>query len=84
MATCPRCGRYFDVQHQCVGLWRLRLGVLRATLVGGCVGALAGWTAMTVIFGAASWAAVGITAVVGMVTARAALGGEPPSAGRPH
>ena len=79
MATCPRCGRYFDVQHQCAGLWRLRLGVLRATLVGGIAGALAGWMVLTVIFGTASWAAIGLSAIVGMVTARAALGGEPPT-----
>ena len=72
------------MQHRCAGLWRLRLGVLRATLVGGLAGALVGWMVLTVIFGAASWAAVGLTAVVGMVTARAALGGEPPSIGRPH
>ena len=53
--------------------------MLRATLVGGIAGALAGWMVLTVIFGAASWAAVGLTAVVGMVTARAARGGEPPT-----
>lgn len=58
--------------------------MLRATLAGGMAGALAGWVVMTAIFGAASWAAVGITAVVGMVTARAALRGEPPAEHRSH
>ena len=79
MATCPRCGRYFDVQHQCTGLWRLRLGVLRATLTGAAAGAAAGWLLMTAVFGNASWVAVGVTALVGAVTARAALRGSPPA-----
>ena len=77
MATCPRCGRYLDVHHRCVGLWRLRLGVLRVTLVGAAAGAGVGWALMTLVFGNASWLSIAVTALVGAVTARAALRGSP-------
>lgn len=77
MATCPRCGGFLHDRHRCVGLWRLRLRVLRSTLTGGIVGGAVGWAIISIAFGSASWVSVGIAAFIGMITVRSLIRGEP-------
>jgi hypothetical protein len=79
MATCPQCGGFLGEDHRCVGLWRLRLRVWGTILLGGMVGGLVG---VLVGGGQASWSALAIAVLLGMVIVVAMRRGEPPATHR--
>jgi hypothetical protein len=67
MATCPNCGRFLDKHHHCAGMWRLRLRVWQATLFGGFIDGLAGFLVPSLVYGQASWLAIAIAAIIGLL-----------------
>ena len=77
MATCPHCGEFLDVQHECHTAWRLRLRVWAIV----ALGALAGATAFALVSLGLYGMTVGLTiaagALLGGVVAHAYLRGEP-------
>jgi hypothetical protein len=80
MATCPQCGRFLDRDHQCAGIWRLRLGVFMRTVGGALVGSVIGWSVTSLVFGSTSSLTVALAAVVGALVTFAWLRGEPANA----
>ena len=77
MATCPDCGQYLDDQHRCKGRWRIRLRVLGWTLRSAVISGVAGGLLLFFIYGRVSWAAIGLTAAIGVIVERALQLGQP-------
>ena len=71
MATCPDCGRYLDDQHRCKGRWRIQLRLLGWTLRSGILSGVAGGFLLFLIYGRVSWAAIGLTAAIGVIVEQA-------------
>lgn len=77
MATCPNCGAYLDTNHQCRGLWRLRLRLWSTIAFGGVIGAAGVGVVVIALYGTVSSLAILIGATLGGLVAFAYLRGEP-------
>jgi hypothetical protein len=77
MATCPHCGQYLGRDHQCRGLWRLRLRAWLTVTVGGTIGAAAFALVSVALHGAASELAILAGVLLGGLVTFAYLRGEP-------
>jgi hypothetical protein len=77
MATCPRCGKFLDDDHRCVGVWRMHLRALRAIAAGGFAGAIIGELSFMTVSGRTSWLAVAMAGITGMAIVIAVQRGEP-------
>jgi hypothetical protein len=77
MATCPKCGEYLDTNHECRGLWRLRLRVWMIVALGGGIGAAAVAAVSSALYDVVSPLALGVGALLGSLVTLTYLRGGP-------
>ncbi len=75
MATCPRCGRFLQNGHRCASPWLARLRAWAVLAAAGLLSAGLAWLLLTLMMHPASWAAMMLLAVVGVLVILAWLKG---------
>ena len=67
MATCPKCGKFLDDTHRCTPSWHSHVRMIGSLGRSAAIGVVIGGLVFMIIDGHASWPAVAVSGLIGIV-----------------